>query len=153
MDVPGGRGQGVLPIQQFDRRPEIGDEVEFDIERYDAANGLLVLTMEGATQVVTDWSRVSVGMIVEARVTDVNKNKTGLLIEINGIKGFMPISQIDLYRVENIDQFINQRLKCMVVEVNPEERNLLASRRALLEQERQAEGRAVLEDGRRGPDA
>lgn len=137
VEVPGGRSQGVLPIQQFERRPEIGDSVEFDIERYDAANGLLLLTREGAVQAVTDWSSVTVGMIVEAKVTETNKNKTGLLIEINGIKGFMPVSQIDLYRVENVDQFVNQRMKCMITEVNPAERNLLASRRALLEREKQ----------------
>jgi len=55
---------------------------------------------------------------------------------VNGVKGFMPISQADMYRVEDPDQFINQRLKCMVIEVNPEERNLIVSRRALMEQER-----------------
>jgi small subunit ribosomal protein S1 len=138
VEVPGGRSQGVLPIQQFEgKTPKVGDEVEFDIERYDSANGLLLLTREGSAQVITDWSSVAFGMIVEARVTGTNKNKTGLLVEVNGIKGFMPVSQIDMYRVENPDQFINQRLKCMVVEVNPSERNLILSRRALLERERE----------------
>src|SRR5205823_1690159 len=61
----------------------------------------------------------------------------GLAVDVNGIRGFMPISQIDLYRVETAEQFVNQRLKCMVVEVNPEERNLVVSRRALLEKERE----------------
>lgn len=138
VDVPGGRSQGVLPILQFEgRTPQIGEEVEFDVERYDAANGLLLLTREGSAQTVTDWSSVSYGMIVEVKVTGTNKNKTGLLVEVNGIKGFMPISQVDLYRVENADQFVNQRMKCMVTEVNPSERNLLVSRRAVLERERQ----------------
>jgi small subunit ribosomal protein S1 len=138
VEVPGGRSQGVLPIQQFEgKTPKVGDEVEFDIERYDSANGLLLLTREGSAQVITDWSSVAYGMIVEARVTGTNKNKTGLLVEVNGIKAFMPVSQIDMYRVEDPDQFINQRLKCMVVEVNPSERNLILSRRALLERERQ----------------
>src|SRR5262249_12500776 len=130
VEVPGGRSQGVLPLQQFEgKTPKVGDEVEFDIERYDSANGLLLLTREGSAQVITDWSSVSFGMIVEARVTGTNKNKTGLLVEVNGIKGFMPVSQIDMYRVEDPDQFINQRLKCMVVEVNPSERNLILIRR------------------------
>jgi small subunit ribosomal protein S1 len=138
VEVPGGRSQGVLPLQQFEgKTPKVGDEVEFDIERYDSANGLLLLTREGSAQVVTDWSSVAFGMIVEARVTGTNKNKTGLLVEVSGIKGFMPVSQIDLYRVEDPDQFVNQRLKCMVVEVNPSERNLILSRRALLEREKQ----------------
>jgi len=137
VEVPGGRSQGVLPIQQFEgRTPAIGEEVEFEVERYDAANGLLVLTREGAAQTVTDYSSVALHMIVEARVTGTNKNKTGLTVEVNGIKGFLPASQLDLYRVEDLDQFLNQRLKVQVVELNPEERNLIVSRRALLERER-----------------
>jgi small subunit ribosomal protein S1 len=58
-------------------------------------------------------------------------------VDVNGIRGFLPISQIDLFRVENVEQYVNQRLNCMVVEVNPEERNLVVSRRALLERERE----------------
>ena len=147
VEVPGGRSQGVLPLQQFEgRTPTIGEEVEFDIERYDGANGLLVLTREGSAQVVTDWSSVALHMIVEARVTGTNKNKTGLTVEVNGIKGFLPASQLDLYRVEDIDQFLNQRIKVQVVELDPEERNLIVSRRALLERERRSEGRAILDD-------
>jgi small subunit ribosomal protein S1 len=74
-------------------------------------------------------------MTVEARVTETNKG--GLAVDVNGIRGFMPISQIDLYRVEQPEQFVNQRLLCLVTEVNPEERNLVVSRRALLERERE----------------
>ncbi|MFO0852247.1 MAG: S1 RNA-binding domain-containing protein [Gemmataceae bacterium] len=151
VDVPGGRSQGVLPIQQFEgRTPQVGEEVEFDIERYDAANGLLVLTREGAAQVVSDWSSVANGMVVEAKVTGVNKNKTGLLVEVNGIKGFMPVSQIDMYRVEDVDQFVNQRMKCQVIELNREERNLVVSRRNLLEREREQQKEqfwATVEEG------
>jgi small subunit ribosomal protein S1 len=137
IEVPGGRSQGVLPLQQFEgKTPTIGQEVEFDVERYDAGEGLLILTREGSAQVVTDWSSIGLNMIVEARITGTNKNKTGLTIEVNGIKGFMPASQLDLYRVENLDQFLNQRLKVEVIEVDPEERNLIVSRRAVLERER-----------------
>jgi len=135
MDVPGGRSGGVLPMLQFpDGPPEIGTEVEVHIEGYDPANGLLILSRKGAA-VQADWASVAPGMIVEARVTETNKG--GLAVEVNGIRGFMPISQIDLYRVESAEQFVNQRLLCLVTEVNPEERNLVVSRRALLEKERE----------------
>jgi small subunit ribosomal protein S1 len=138
IEVPGGRSQGVLPLLQFEQGPpKIGDVVEFDIDHYDSADGLLILTREGSTQVVHDWSGIAYGMFVEAKVTGTNKNKTGLTVEVNGIKGFLPASQLDLYRVEDIDQFVNQRLKVMVAEVNPAERNLIVSRRAALERERQ----------------
>jgi small subunit ribosomal protein S1 len=135
VDVPGGRSQGVLPTSQFpEGPPAVGSEVEFNIEGYDGANGLLLLARRGAA-VDADWSSIAEGMIVEARVTATNKG--GLAVDVNGIRGFMPISQIDLYRVENAEQFVNQRLRCLVVEVKPAERNLVVSRRALLEKERE----------------
>lgn len=134
IDVPGGRSQGFMSILQFDKPPQIGDEVEFNVEGYDGANGVLKLTREGSAQHV-DWSSVQIGQTVEARVTGTNKG--GLSVEVNGIRGFLPISQIDIYRVENVEQYINQRLICMVAEVIPSERNLVVSRKALLERERE----------------
>jgi small subunit ribosomal protein S1 len=135
VDVPGGRSQGVLPMTQFpDGPPAIGSEIEFDIEGFDNNNGLLLLSRHGAA-VEADWSSVQVGQIVEARVTATNKG--GLSVDVNGIRGFLPISQIDLYRVENVEQFVNQKLLCQVTEADRQERNLVVSRRALLEKERE----------------
>ncbi len=135
VEVPGGRTQGVLPLQQFpDGPPAPGTEVEVDIEGYDDANGLLLLTRKGAA-VEADWSSVAPGMIVEARVTGTNKG--GLSVDINGIRGFMPISQLELFRVENLEPYVNQRIRCEVTEVDPAERNLVVSRRNLLERERE----------------
>jgi small subunit ribosomal protein S1 len=135
LEIPGGRSPGVLPLQQFpEGPPAVGSEFDVHIEGYDRENGLILLSRKGAV-VQVDWSSVAEGMIVEARVTETNKG--GLAVEVNNIRGFMPISQIDLYRVENIEQFVNQRLRCLVTEANPEERNLVVSRRALLEKERE----------------
>jgi ribosomal protein S1 len=67
----------------------------------------------------------------------IETNKGGLSVEINGIRGFMPISQIDRARVENTEQFVNQKLLCLVTDVDKEERNLIVSRRALQEKERE----------------
>jgi small subunit ribosomal protein S1 len=135
VDVPGGRSQGVLPIAQFpEGAPALGTEVEITIEGYDGANGLLLLSRKGAAQEV-DWSSVAAGMTVEALVTGTNKG--GLSVQVNGIRAFMPISQIDLFHVDNAEQFVNQRLRCEVVEVQPEEHNLVVSRRVLLERERE----------------
>ncbi len=130
----GGRSQGVLSAAQFDERPALGDEVEVTIEGYDDANGLLLLARKGAA-VQADWSSVAEGMVVEARVTGANKG--GLEVDVNGIRGFIPISQIDLYRVEDTKPYLNQKLRCQVLEVNPAERNLVVSRRELLQRERE----------------
>jgi small subunit ribosomal protein S1 len=129
----GGRTQGVLPVNQFQEPPAVGTDVEVHIEGYDP-DGFLLLTREGAA-VEADWDSVSVGMLVEARVTGTNKG--GLAVDVNGIRGFLPVSQIDLYRTENLEQFVNQKLRVLVTEVDREERNLVVSRRALLERERE----------------
>jgi ribosomal protein S1 len=133
--IPGGRSEGVLPLAQFEgASPSVGSSVEVSIEGYDHENGLLIVTRKGAA-VQVDWSTVETGMVVEGRVTATNKG--GLSIEVNGIRGFMPVSQIDLYHVENPETFVNQKLKCLVTEADPSERNLVVSRRALLEKERE----------------
>jgi small subunit ribosomal protein S1 len=137
VDVPGGRSQGVLPIQQFEgktpqdrRRGRVRHRALRRRQR--AAHPHPRGVRPGRHRLVERLP----GMIVEARVTGTNKNKTGLTVEVNGIKGFLPASQLDLYRVEDLDQFLNQRMKVHGVEVNPAERNLIVSRRALLERER-----------------
>jgi small subunit ribosomal protein S1 len=131
----GGRSQGVMSLQQFSEGPpEIGTEVEVHIEGV-TPDGLILLAMKGAA-VEADWSTVAVGMTVEARITETNKG--GVTVEVNGIRGFMPISQLDLFRVEDATSYVGQRLLCMVTEVDREDRNLLVSRRALLEKEREA---------------
>src|SRR5262245_38541249 len=94
----GGRSQGVLPLAQFEAPPKIGDQVDVHIEGYDNANGLLILTRQGAAQQI-DWSTVAEGMTVEAKVTGVNKG--GLSVEVNGIRGFMPASHVEFFRVED----------------------------------------------------
>jgi small subunit ribosomal protein S1 len=135
VEVPGGRSQGLLPIDQFpDAPPKPGDLVDVTIEGYDAANGLLILARRGAA-VVADWSTVAEGMVVEARVLETNKG--GLSVDVNGIRGFMPISQIDLFRVENAEQYVGQKLFCLVTDVDQTEHNLVVSRRAFLEKQRE----------------
>lgn len=132
----GGRSQGVLAIAQFpEGAPKVGQEVDVTIEGYDNADGLLILSRQGAAAVAVDWSSVAEGMVVEARVTATNKG--GLAVEVNGIRGFIPVSQIDLYRVEDTQPFVNQKLRCVVTEANAAEKNLVLSRRELLERERE----------------
>ncbi|HMP04144.1 MAG TPA: S1 RNA-binding domain-containing protein [Gemmatales bacterium] len=133
LDV-GGRSQGVLPLEQFpDGPPAVGAVIDVHIEGYDGANGLLVLNRKGAAQSV-DWNTVAEGMIVEARVT--GHGQAGLQVEVNGIRGFIPISQIELFRIEDLGPYVNQKLTCIVTEASPSDRNLVLSRRALLQQER-----------------
>jgi small subunit ribosomal protein S1 len=132
----GGKSQGVLPATQYedDPLPQVGDVVEVTIEGYDRSEGILKLSRKGAV-VATTWARLEEGHIVEGRVT--GHNKGGLELDINGVKAFMPISQIELFRVEDTDLpgYVNRRLKCQVIEVRHEEKSIIVSRRDVLRME------------------
>jgi small subunit ribosomal protein S1 len=80
---------------------------------------------------------------VEARVT--GHNAGGLECEVNRLRGFIPVSQISLYRVENLEEFVDQKFTCLVTEANPQRRNLVLSRRAVLEREREEARATILE--------
>jgi len=132
----GGKSQGVLPRTQFtadEPEPRIGDMVEFTIEGL-TEDGMLQLNREGAV-LAAAWETLEEGQIVEGRVTGLNKG--GLEMSINGIRAFMPVSQVDMFRTEDLTPFLNQKLRCQVSEVNREEKNVVVSRRAILEFEAQ----------------
>ena len=137
VDIPGNRTQGLIPKMQFEGNPpKVGDVIEFVYERFDGANGLCLLNREGAAQAVGDWNSVAPHMIVEARITGVNKNGTGLTVAVGALAGFMPVSQIDMYRVEGLEQFIGQTMKCEIIELEKQEKNMIVSRRNILEREK-----------------
>ena len=108
--------------------------LEVAVSRFNPAEGLYELTLPGGAVAVGDWSEVSEGMVVDARVT--GHNKGGLECEVSKLRGFIPASQVSMYRVEDMSQFVDQKFTCVVTEVNPEKRNLVLSRRAVLEREK-----------------
>ena len=135
IDLPGGRTQGVLPLAAIPRRAagarHRGRGPHRGLRQRQRRAAAVAQGGGGPGRLVQRRRRQT----VEARVTGTNKG--GLAVDVNGIRGFMPISQIDLYRVEDAEQYVNQRLLCLVTEVDPAERNLVVSRRALLEKERE----------------
>jgi len=130
----GGKSQGILAASQFENEPmpNVGDTIEVTIEGYERGEGLLVLSRQGAVQAAA-WETIEEGQIVEGRVT--GHNKGGLELDINGLRAFMPISQIELFRVEDLGPYTNQRLRCDVSEVDRMEKNIIVSRKSLLERE------------------
>ena len=130
----GGPNEGVVPAEQFkdDPLPEVGDVIEVVVERLDADEGLLILSRQGAVKAAA-WETLEVGQVVEARVT--GHNKGGLELDLNRISAFMPISQIEMFRVEDLRPYVNQRLRCEVSEIDRRSENVVLSRRALLERE------------------
>jgi small subunit ribosomal protein S1 len=132
----GGPHQGVMSLRQLAEVPAIGSQLPVIVHRFNPDEGLYAVSTSGQTVAVEDWSQVSEGMIVEARVT--GHNKGGLECEVNSLRGFIPASQVAAYRVEDLAQFVGEKFTCVVTEAKPEKRNLVLSRRAVLEREREA---------------
>ncbi|MBN1765021.1 MAG: S1 RNA-binding domain-containing protein [Sedimentisphaerales bacterium] len=130
----GGKSQGYLPKEEFeeDEKIDVGTEVDVVIVRYDARDGLLILSRKTAEQRLLR-SHLKEGALVEARV--VGSNKGGLELDIKGLKAFMPISQIDIHRIDELDGLINQRWVCEVMQVERGDKNIVLSRRKVLERE------------------
>src|SRR5437667_833095 len=127
----GGKSQGIAAFSQFETEPKVGDEMEFHVERYDAAEGLLLLTRKGAAATNVSWETLEVGQIVEGMVTGVNKG--GLEVDVKGMRAFMPAGQVDIYFNPDLSQLIGQKLKAEVTQFSREGRNIILSRRNILE--------------------
>jgi len=130
----GSREQGCLSAKQFEEPPEVGTALEVIVQRFSPEDGLYDLTLPNKAVNVDDWADIQEGMLVDTRVT--GHNTGGLECEVGHLRGFIPVSQIDLYRVEDLAQFVDEKFACLVTEANPQRRNLVLSRRAVLEREK-----------------
>jgi predicted RNA-binding protein with RPS1 domain len=131
----GGPQQGVVPAQQFgETPPEVGAQLELVVLKFDSDQGMYQLSMPAAAMDVGNWDEVKEGQIIEVTISAVNKG--GLECTVAGIRGFMPMGQISSYRVENPEEFVGQRLACVITEANRRRKNLVLSHRAFMERER-----------------
>ena len=144
----GSREQGIVSLRQFDVPPQPGALVQVVVQRLNPEDGLYELSLPNKAVQVDDWSDLVEGALVEVRVT--GHNTGGLECEVNHIRGFIPISQISLYRVEDLAPFVDQRLTCVIAEADPDRRNLVLSRRAVLEREKEQARQQMLESLRPG---
>jgi Ribosomal protein S1 len=137
-----------VPFRQFDpnKPPQVNDEVEIVFDKVDEAAGYILANLPRGTTVVRggDWSSVEKDQIVECVVTKTNKG--GLEATVGSLRGFIPASQVDLSYVADLEQFVGQKLRVRVTEVNPSKRKLVLSRRSLLAEEREAAKGQLLEE-------
>lgn len=136
------KNQGILPRAQFGKKEvvDIGRKVDVVVDHFDASAGLLMVNRKGQAQRAT-WTTLKPDMIVEGKVSGMNKG--GLEVEVNGLRAFMPASQVDLVPPKDISVLLNQHIRALVLEVDRRGKNILISRRKLMEKER-AENRDTL---------
>ncbi len=148
--------EGQIPMQEFLKRNrrldvKVGDQVDVLLEKKDKEGGLLILSKEKADK-VNIWKDISrscrEGEVIEGEI--VSKVKGGLSVDIGGIHGFLPGSQIDLKPVRNLDELINQRLTFKVIKFNRKRSNIVLSRRILLEEERKVQREETLKHLKEG---
>ncbi len=144
----GGKEQGIASLRSFTlpsgeaAPPQVGDMVDVVVTGFNPEDNLYDLAIPGAAIVAGKWSDVAEGSLVEAKITAANTG--GLECEVSGTRAFIPASQVALYRIENFGDYVGQKLVCVVTESSERRGNLVLSRRAVLEREKEESKKALL---------
>ncbi len=146
------KSEGLVPIAEF-ASPEdlsLGKKVEVLLDKTEGSDGQIVLSLEKA-QKHRRWEYIldtyKEGSIIPGVV--VRKVKGGLMVDI-GIEAFLPGSQIDNKRIKTLDDFIGKKYDFKILKINIERKNIVVSRRELLEEERASKKTELLENIKEG---
>lgn len=135
------KSEGLISMSEFRivdgvREVKVGDKIEVMIDRIENENGMIVLSKDRA-DMMRAWTDISKAAENEEVIegTVVAKVKGGLSVDI-GVKAFLPGSQIDIRPVRNMDVYLGKKYKFKVIKFNKKRGNIVLSRRAILEEER-----------------
>jgi small subunit ribosomal protein S1 len=149
----GYKSEGVIPTAELSIRRSVnpadevtvGEEVDALVLTKEDAEGRLILSKKRARFELA-WKRIETaaetGEPVNGRVIEVVKG--GLILDL-GVRGFLPASLVDIRRVQDLDEFLGQELRCKVIELNRSRNNVVLSRRAVLEEERKDQRQRILD--------
>jgi len=151
----GYKSEGVIPRNEWDEGddpPQVGQVIRVLIEDVeDAQNrlddrGMIVLSKRKAEK-IEKWMKVMEtvheGDVVSGEVT--RKIKGGLLVDI-GVNVFLPASQVDIRRPHDIGEYIGKTIECMVLKIDEARRNIVVSRRSMIEAQRAERKSELLKD-------
>ncbi|MGF1530092.1 MAG: 30S ribosomal protein S1 [Puniceicoccaceae bacterium] len=148
----GGKSEASIPaIEFFDTGElEIGSEIEVFLEKLEDRDGNPIVSFDKAEQ-KKNWEKILTrceeGSIIPGRVKA--KVKGGLIISI-GVDSFLPSSQIDIQPPKNLDQYVGQTYDFKVIKINTDRKNIVVSRRELIEEQRMEKRRLLLEEVKPG---
>jgi len=144
----GYKSEGLVPVSEF-REPEsikVGDTVEVLLQNLEDDYGMVVLSIQLAEQ-QRNWDRVfssfEEGGIIDGKL--VHRVKGGMIVDV-GVEAFLPGSQLDISPVRNADDLLGQTLQFKILKINKERRNIVLSRRELLEDQRRSQRKDLLAD-------
>lgn len=146
------KSEGLIPLSEFRDSAELvlDSEIEVLLERPENERGQIVLSRERAEK-QRQWEHIlekcTEGSIVRGQIT--RKVKGGLMVDI-GIEAFLPGSQIDNKRVKDLDKYLNETYDLKIIKINQDRRNVVVSRRELLEAERVQRKAQLLETIQQG---
>lgn len=141
------KSEGLVPIEEFSDPSQLylDSLVEVLLDQAEDDNGQIVLSREKAER-LRQWEYIlehcEEGSIVKGRV--LRKVKGGLMVDI-GMEAFLPGSQIDNKRIKNLDDYIGKTYEFKILKINIDRKNVVVSRRELLEAERISKKAEVLE--------
>src|SRR6266850_2353792 len=148
LDV-GFKSEGAVPIDEFKdpRSLKEGDEVEVFLEHLEDQEGAVVLSKKKA-DFMRVWERIREAHEKDEGVsgTLVKKIKGGVVVDLMGVDAFLPGSQIALRRVPNIDELLGQSFEFKIIKLNKRRRNIVVSRRVLLEAERKTKRDVLMKE-------
>ncbi|MFC5455374.1 30S ribosomal protein S1 [Prosthecobacter fluviatilis] len=143
----GYKSEGAIPANEFeDEDIQVGDEVEVLLERLENDEGMVVLSKEKAAH-RQNWEKIynvfKDGGLVKGKIKSVVKG--GLMVNV-GVEAFLPGSQIDIIPPKDLNEYVGKVFEFKIVKINDERKNIVLSRREVIEAER-AEQRQKFLDG------
>ncbi|KAA3610865.1 MAG: 30S ribosomal protein S1 [Planctomycetota bacterium] len=144
----GGKAEAPIPLDEFeDGLPAVGETFEVFYQGDDRQTSVPVVSKREADR-ERAWAKVvnlyEPGDIIEGEVK--KKIKGGLLVNVEGVLVFLPASQIDIRRTPEPGDFLNTTIRCKIVKIDEERRNIVVSRRQLLEEERMEKRENLLKE-------
>jgi len=142
------KSEGLVSTSEFNDLSELalGNEVEVFLDQTEGEDGQIVLSRDKARR-LRQWEHLvdncKEGSIVQGKV--IRKVKGGLMVDI-GIEAFLPGSQIDNRRIKNLDEYLDKTYDFKILKINPDRKNIVISRRELLEEERISKKVELLEN-------
>lgn len=142
------KSEGIVDAGEFEGADNIvmGTEIEVLLEDTDSESGLVLLSKRKA-DIIRGWetilSRKKEGDVVKGRV--IRRIKGGLLVDI-GVPVFLPASQVDIRKPGDISRFIGKEVDCKILKIDIEGRNIVISRRKLIEEERHSSKEKILSE-------